>query len=200
MGGAFDILAKTLRKIGLISFANGFSMRNRPGLKIDKSDYLRTGLVDVKSMTECYYEQPSTEGINAYVVGRTGDGKKRNLHFMDISVDHRTEIGSDLGYVNGVFRVRVSRDGANDNLRDGLYVMDRETLSEGFPGTVVMAVGGGQFGQVRIGYIPDQSMDPNDMPWEIQVGSAGIRMLGLPTSPPSTAGCLWNSGGTLKIT
>lgn len=202
MGSAFDILAKTLRKVGLIIFANGFNIRNRPGLNVDKSEYLRTGLIDVKTMTEAYYEQPSTDGINAFVLGRTGNGERRNLHFADISVDHRTEIGTSLGYVNGVFRVRVSRDGLNETIRDGLYIFDRGTESDGFEGTVNWLVGGGPNAQVRLSYMPTKDGNPlTDAIYDIYIGSGGIRFFGLPTSSAGLAAhTVWNDGGTLKIT
>jgi len=201
MGSAFDILAKTLRKISLIIFANGFNIRNRPGLNVDKSQYLATGLVDVKSMTEAYYDQASTDGINGLVIGRTGNGEKRNLHFMDMALDHRTEIGDSLGYTNGVYRVRVSRDGANEDLRDGLYVFDRGSESASREGTVNWLVAAGEGGQVRLSYMPDRDGNPlTDAIFDIYISSRGIFFFGLPTSASGLpSGAIYNSGGTLKI-
>lgn len=201
MGGAFDLLGKTFRKVVLIIFGNGFNIRNRPGLNVDQSLYLQTGLIDVKSMTECYYDQPSINGINAYVVGRTGDGQKRNLHFADFSVDHRTEIGNGLGFVNGVFRVRVSRDGVDEEIRDGIYVMDRGTRSTGREGTDIQIIGSGEGGVVHLAWATNKSDHPvNDTIYDLYVDANGITMLGLPTSSPGGAGRLWNDAGTLKIT
>lgn len=201
MGSAFDILAKTLRKVNLIIFGNGFTIRNRPGLNVDRSLFLETGLIDVKSMTEMFYEQPSTDGINAVVVGRTGNGQKRNMHLFDIEVDHRTEIGDSLGYVNGVFRARVSRDGADATIRDGLYVFDRGSESASREGTVNWLVAAGEGGQVRLTYMPDRDGNPlTDALFDIYVSSSGIFMFGLPTSASGLpSGAIYNSGGTLKI-
>lgn len=200
-GGAFDILGKTFRKVFLVIFANGFNIRNRPGLNVDQSLYLQTGLVDVKSMTECFYNQPSTNGINGHVLGRTGDGQKRNLHFSDISVDHRTEIGDSLGYVNGVHRVRVSRNGVDETIRDGLYVMDRGTESASREGTIDWLVASGEGGQVRLTYMPNKDDNPlTDALYDIYITANGIFMFGLPTSSAGlSSGAIWNDAGTLKI-
>lgn len=200
-GGAYDILAKTLRKVVLIIFGNGFTIRNRPGLNIDRTQMLQTGLIDVKAMLEAYYEQESTNGINAVVWGRTGNGEKRNMHFMDISVDHRTEIGDGLGYVNGVFRVRSSRDGVDETIRDGLYIMDRGTESASREGSVNWLVAAGEGGQVRLSYMPNRDGNPlTDAIYDIYISANGIFMFGLPTSSAGLGtGAIWNDGGTLKI-
>lgn len=201
MGAAFDILSKTLRKVVLIVFGNGFTIRNRPGLNIDRSQYLQTGLVDVKSMTEMYYEQESLNGINAIVVGRTGNGEKRNLHLFDIEADHRTEIGDGLGYVNGVIRMRVSRNGVNETIRDGLYVMDRGTESASREGSVNWLVAAGEGGQVRLSYMPNRDGNPlTDAVYDVYVTANGIFMFGLPTSSAGlSAGAIWNNAGVLTI-
>ena len=201
MGAAFDILSKTLRKVVLIVFGNGFAIRNRPGLNIDRARYLQTGLVDVKSMMEMYYEAESTNGINAVVIGRTGNGEKRNLHFFDISVDHRTEIGDSLGYVNGVARIRSSRDGADETIRDGLYVMDRGSESASREGSVPWLVAAGEGGQVRLSYMPNRDGNPlTDAVYDVYITANGIFMFGLPTSATGlSSGAIWNSAGTLKI-
>lgn len=201
MGAAFDILAKTLRKVVLIVFGNGFTIRNRPGLNIDRSRSLQTGLVDVKSMMEMYYEQESLNGINAVVVGRTGNGDKRNMHFFDISADHRTEMGDSLGYVNGVIRARVSRDGVDETIRDGLYIMDRGTESASRSGSVDWLVAAGEGGQVRLSYMPNRDGNPlTDAIYDVYVTANGIFMFGLPTSSAGlSAGAIWNNAGVLTI-
>lgn len=201
MGAAFDILSKTLRKVVLIVFGNGFTIRNRPGLNIDRRRTLQTGLVDVKSMMEMYYEIPSLDGINAVVIGRTGNGLKRNMHFMDIALDHRTEIGGDLGYVNGIFRVRVSRDGEDATIRDGLYVFDRGTESPTREGTINWLVAAGEGGQVRLSYMPDRDGNPlTDAIYDIYISSRGITLFGVPTSSAGLpTGGIWNNAGVLNI-
>ena len=201
MGAAFDILSKTLRKVVLIVFGNGFTIRNRPGLNIDRSRMLQTGLVDVKSMMEMYYEAESLNGINALVIGRTGNGEKRNMHFMDIALDHRTEIGDSLGYVNGVYRVRVSRDGADETIRDGLYVMDRGSESASREGSINWLVAAGEGGQVRLSYMPNRDGNPlTDAIYDVYITANGIFMFGLPTSSVGlSSGAIWNDAGTLKI-
>ena len=201
MGAAFDILSKTLRKVVLVVFGNGFTFRNRPGLNIDRSRMLQTGLVDVKSMMEAYYETESTNGINAFVFGRTGNGEKRNMHFMDISLDHRTEMGDSLGYVNGVFRVRVSRDGVDETIRDGLYIMDRGSESASREGSINWLVAAGEGGQVRLSYMPNRDGNPlTDAVYDVYVSANGIFMFGLPTSSAGlSSGAIWNDAGTLKI-
>ena len=201
MGGAFDLLGKTFRNVALIIWGNGFNFRNRPGLNIDKSQYVQTGLVDVKSMMEGYYELPSTNGINALVLGRTGNGEKRNMHFADIALDHRTEVGDSLGYVNGVFRVRTSRDGVDETIRDGLYVMDRGTESASREGSVPWLVAAGEGGQVRLSYMPNRDGNPlTDAIYDVYITANGIFMFGLPTSSVGlTSGAIWNDAGTLKI-
>jgi len=139
---------------------------------------------------------------NYIFIGRRGTGDQRNIRSIDFNVNHRTDIGTADGFTNGVFRVRVSRDGADEDLRDGLYVIDRASVNDtGNDGSICWLVGGGPNGQVRLSYTPTRATNPSDATIEIQVGSAGIRMFGLPTSSAGLpSNTLWKDGGTVKIT
>ena len=139
---------------------------------------------------------------NYIFIGRRGTGDERNIRSIDFNVNHRTNIGTAEGFTNGVFRVRVSRDGKDDDLRDGLYVIDRASVNDtGNDGSICWLVGGGPNGQVRLSYTPTRATNPSNATIEIQVGSAGIRMFGLPgNSSGLPSNTLWNDGGTVKIT
>ncbi len=138
---------------------------------------------------------------NYLFIGRMGTGEERNISDIEIAPDHRTEVGDAKGYVNGIFRVRVSRDGVNGDYRDGVYVFDRGTESATREGTVNWLVAAGEGGQVRLSYMANRDGNPlTDALFDIYVSSVGISMFGLPTSSPGGTGRLWNSAGTLKIT
>jgi hypothetical protein len=139
---------------------------------------------------------------NYVFIGRKGTGEDRNIRDIDFNVNHVTSIGNADGFTNGVFRVRVSRDGEDSELRDGLYIIDRASVdASSNDGSLCWLVGGGPNGQIRLTYIADRSTNPSSATIELQVGSAGVRMFGLPTSSvglPSNT--VWNDAGTLKIT
>jgi len=139
---------------------------------------------------------------NYLFIGRRGTGDERNIRSIDFNVNHRTSIGTADGFTNGVFRVRVSRDGQDADLRDGLYIIDRASVNDtNNDGSICWLVGGGPNGQVRLSHTPTRATNPSDATIEIQVGSAGIRMFGLPASSAGLpSNTLWNDGGTVKIT
>ncbi len=130
-----------------------------------------------------------------------GTGAERNISVIEIAPDHRTAVGDAKGYVNGIFRVRVSRDGIDADYRDGVYIFDRGTESSSRSGTVNWLVAAGEGGQVRLTYMANRDGNPlTDALFDIYVSSIGISIFGLPTSSPGGSGLLWNSAGTLKIT
>ena len=138
---------------------------------------------------------------NYVFIGRRGTGDERNIKVIEIAPDHRTDIGDADGYINGIFRVRVSRDGVDADYRDGLYVMDRGTESSSREGTVNWLVAAGEGGQVRLSYMPNRDDNPlTDAIFDIFISADGITFFGLPTSNPGGSGRVWKDGTTLRIT
>jgi len=200
-GSGFDPLAHVFRDVREFLFQNSFSIRNRPGKKIDPARKLITGLVNVKNAAEMFFRDASVDGINSITIGREGDGNSRNTHLIDLEADSRTEIGTKEGYVNGVIRMRVSRNGSDDENRSGVYVMDAATETDGGEGTIFHAVAYGPEGEVRLSYMEDKDDDiRNGTLFDIYISKSGISIYGLPTSAPAGSNHLYNSGGTLKIT
>jgi len=138
---------------------------------------------------------------NYIFIGRMGTGAERNISDIEIAPDHRTAVGDSKGYVNGIFRVRVSRDGVDGDYRDGVYIFDRGTESSTRSGTVNWLVAAGEGGQVRLSYMPNRNGNPlNDSIFDIYISAVGISFFGLPTSNPGGSGILWNNAGVLNIT
>ena len=145
---------------------------------------------------------PNNDPYTNYVfVGRKGTGDERNIRVVEIAPDHRTSVGDAEGYINGIFRVRVSRDGEDLDYRDGVYIFDRGTESSSRAGTVNWLVAAGEGGQVRLTYMANRDDNPlTDALFDIYISSLGVSIFGLPTSSPGGSGLLWNDAGTLKIT
>lgn len=145
---------------------------------------------------------PNNDPDTNYVfIGRMGTGAERNISDIEIAPDHRTEVGDSAGYVNGIFRVRVSRNGLDADYRDGVYIFDRGTESSSREGTVNWLVAAGEGGQVRLSYMADRDGNPlTDALFDIYISATGISFFGLPTSNPGGSGLVWNDAGTLKIT
>lgn len=138
---------------------------------------------------------------NYVFIGRKGTGEDRNIKFIEIAPDHRTVVGDGEGYVNGIFRVRVSRNGVDDDYRDGVYIMDRGTESATREGTVNWLVAGGEGGQVRLTYMANRNDNPlTQALFDLYISSEGFTFFGVPTSNPGGTGRLWSDAGTLKIT
>ncbi len=138
---------------------------------------------------------------NFIFIGRMGTGEERNISVIEVAPDHRTELGDAAGYINGIFRVRVSRDGVNGDYRDGVYIFDRGTESSTREGTVNWLVAAGEGGQVRLTYMAERDGNPlTDALFDIYISSTGITFFGLPTANPGGTGRVWNDAGTLKIT
>jgi len=147
------------------------------------------------------FSPDNAPNTNYIFIGRTGLGTERNIRVIEIAPDHRTDVGDAEGYVNGIFRVRVSRDGVDDDYRDGMYIMDRGTESSSRSGTVNWLVAAGEGGQVRLTYMANRDGNPlTDALFDIYISATGISFFGLPTSSPGGSGLLWNDAGTLKIT
>lgn len=147
------------------------------------------------------YSPNNTPNTNYIFIGRRGTGDDRNISVVEIAPDHRTDVGDAEGYINGIFRVRVSRDGVDADYRDGVYIMDRGTESSTREGTVNWLVAAGEGGQVRLTYMANRDDNPlTDALFDIYISSVGISFFGLPTSNPGGSGVLWNDAGTLKIT
>jgi hypothetical protein len=121
------------------------------------------------------FSPDNAPNTNFVFIGRKGTGDERNISDIEIAPDHRTSVGDAEGYVNGIFRVRVSRDGVDTDYRDGLYVFDRGTESSTREGTVNWLVAAGEGGQVRLSYMPDRDGNPlNDSTYDIYISSTGI--------------------------
>lgn len=147
------------------------------------------------------FSPDNAPNTNYVFIGRMGTGQERNISDIEIDYDHRTDVGDSKGYVNGIFRVRGSRNGADNNNRDGLYVFDRGTESSSRDGSVEWLVAAGEGGQVRLSYMPNRDGNPlTDSIFDIFISATGISFFGLPTSTPGGSGRLWNNGGVLNIT
>jgi hypothetical protein len=171
------------------------------------------------------YSPNNTPNTNYVFIGRMGTGSERNISVVEIAPDYRSVVGDSKGYINGVFRVRVSHDGVDATYRDGLYVFDRGTESVSKGGsTVCWLVGGGDNGQVRLSYMANRDDNPHDDAlYDVYITSTGITFFvggvakftlstsgftltgaltlsGLPTTNPGGSGKVWNDSGTLKIT
>lgn len=143
----------------------------------------------------------NTPNTNYIFVGRKGTGEDRNIRVVEIAPDHRTAVGDADGYVNGIFRVRVSRDGVDADYRDGIYVMDRGTESSTREGTVNWLVAAGEGGQVRLTYMANRNDNPlTQALFDLYISADGFTFFGVPTVNPGGTGRLWSDAGTLKIT
>jgi len=183
-----------------IAFTKG---KDKEGSKIESGFIMQKRALtgrDNDNVLELF--SPDNDPNTNYVFfGRKGTGDERNISVVEISPDHRTSVGDERGYINGVFRVRVSRDGEDKDYRDGFYVMDRGTESSSREGTVNWLVAAGEGGQVRLSYMPDREGNPlTDATFDLFLSSDGFTFFGLPTSNPGGSGRVWNDGGTLKIT
>lgn len=137
---------------------------------------------------------------NFVFIGRMGTGAERNISLVEIAPDHRTAIGDADGYVNGIFRVRVSRDGEDLDYRDGVYIFDRGTESSSRSGTVNWLVAAGEGGQVRLSYMANRDDNPlTESLYDLYISSVGFTFFGVPTAYPGVDGRLWSDGGVLKI-
>lgn len=147
------------------------------------------------------YSPDNAPNTNFIFIGRMGTGDERHISVIEMAPNHRTAIGDSEGYVNGIFRVRVSRDSVDADYRDGLYVFDRGTESSSRSGTVNWLVGAGEGGQVRLSYMASRSGNPlTDAIYDLYITATGFTFFGVPTVNPGGSGRLWSDGGTLKIT
>lgn len=204
-GRAFDTLAHVFRDVREFIFRNGFVMRNRAGFgRVGNAD---SGDVPVNNMLEAYYEEGSPDRVNAFIVGRKGDGTKRNTHLIELSANHRPEQSAlELGFNNGVIKLRTTREGEDPAVdRTGVTVADPNALSASTlsTGVIVQIVGNGVYGGVVISHVTNRGDIPTTQATGgryIMILDDGIYLKGLPTSNPGGSGRLWNSSGTVKIT
>lgn len=146
------------------------------------------------------FSPDNAPNTNYIFIGRMGTGEERNIRVIEIAPDHRTDVGDADGYLNGIFRVRVSRDGVDADYRDGVYIFDRGTESSIREGTVNWLVGGGEGGQVRLTYMANRDDNPlTESLYDLYISSVGFTFFGVPTSYPGVDGRLWSDGGILKI-
>lgn len=147
------------------------------------------------------FSPDNAPNTNYVFIGRMGTGQERNISDIEMDYDHRTAVGDSKGYVNGIVRIRGSRDGVDNSNRDGVYIMDRGTESASRDGSVNWLVAAGEGGQVRLSYMANRDGNPlTDSLFDIYISSVGISFFGLPTSNPGGSGRVWNSGGILHIT
>jgi len=199
-GSAFDTLSNVLRNVKDLVFVNSFMMRNRPGFKVTEASQAE-GAVNVKNMFEAHYTEKATDGINAMVLGRKGDGTMRDTQMIELAAGHSKEIGANkVGRLNGAVRLRVAETDvipAADNT--GVTVFHPGTIIDNATGTAVHIVGQGSQGGVVITWKANRGDNPNTGR-RILITDEAISILGLPTSSSGLpTGALWNSSGTLKI-
>jgi len=151
---------------------------------------------------------PNNDPYTNYIfLGRKGTGEDRNISLIEVAPDHRTAVGDSRGYINGIFRVRVSRDGLDADYRDGVYVFDRGTESSSREGTVNWLVAGGEGGQVRLSYMANRDDNPlTDSLYDLYISATGFTIFGLPESQGAwsavtayAVGDLVSSGGNLYV-
>ncbi len=204
-GSAFSTLAHVFRDVRELVFTTGFLMRNRPGL--GKVGSAATGFIPVKNMFEAYYDESATGKVNGIIIGRMGDGEKRKTNLIELSANcDTTQKNLELGYNNGVVKLRVTRDGENPPVdRSGVTVYESQGLATGDQpeGVAVHVVGNGTNGGVIISHITDKSDNPNSGATggrRIAIYNDGIYFYGLPTASTGlSTGAIWNDAGTLKI-
>jgi hypothetical protein len=201
-GNAFDTLANVFRNVKELVFQNRFVMRNRPGLGISEG-----GGVNVKNMFEAHYTEKATDGINAMVMGRKGDGTSRDTQMIELASGFSKEIGANkVGRLNGTVRLRVT-DSEDDPPADntGVTVYHPGTIIDDATGVVCHIVGTGSQGGVVITWKANRGDNPNtgrrilvtDEKIDI-IG--GLSLTSIPTSPSGLpAGSVYSDGGTLKI-
>lgn len=194
-GAAFDTLGHIIRDVRELLFQNGFVIRNRPGLNLGESnDPLSSGFIKVFNMFESYFEKiPSVaQGINAYILGRRGDGKMRNTSLIELSARHVSEMRNDQGQNNGVIKLRVTRDDEDPPVDNtGVTVADVGTLGAGLEGTTVRIAADGSSGGVILAFITSKDQNPNQAQYRIRILDNGVYIHGLPTSSPGVSGALW---------
>ena len=201
-GAGFDTLGNFVRGLKELAFSNGFQMVNRPGRKINPTEKLATGLVNVKNAFELFYTKMSDDGIQSLIFGRQGDGKSRFTNLIDFAATHNTKIGSKEGRNNGYIKLRVTRDGENPvSDRSGVNIYDPGTVNDvGLEGTVVQIVSSGANGGIAISHIAEKEDNPTSGVPFILVDVDGIQMFNLPTSNPGGSGVIWKNGNVLNIT
>lgn len=204
-GRGFDTLAHVMRDVREFIFRNGFVLRNRAGAGKVGND--ETGEVPVNNLVEGYFDEGSPDKVNALILGRRGDGTKRNTHLVEISANHRPEQSAlELGFNNGVIKLRTTREGEDPAVdRTGVTVADPNALSDSTlpAGVVVQLVGHGEFGGLVLSHITDRGNIPTTQATAgryMMILDDGIYIRGLPTSNPGGTGRLWSDGGTVKVT
>jgi len=201
-GNAFDTLAHLFRNVKELVFQNRFVMRNRPGLGISEG-----GGVNVKNMFEAHYTEKATDGINAIVLGRKGDGTLRDTQMIELASAYSDEIGANaVGRLNGTVRLRVTESTDNPEADNtGVTVYHPGTIIENATGVVCHIVGTGSQGGVVITWKANRGDNPNtgrrilvtDEKIDI-IG--GLTLTGLPDSATGlSAGQVYRSGNDLKI-
>lgn len=203
-GRAFDMLAGVARDVRQLFFRNDFVITNRPGLPINASEKLITGLVKVKNAFEAYFLKPTNadDGINSIIIGRHGEGTYRNTSLIELSANAVTEIRDNEGNTNGWVKLRVTRDGENPaSDRSGVSVFDPISRGVTTPGVIVHIVGQGDGGGVVISHIANRESNPPQSTYPfILVDIDGIQFFNLPTSSVGLAiGTVYSDAGTLKI-
>jgi hypothetical protein len=204
-GSAFDTLAHVLRDIREIIFKAGFVVRNRNGLGEVASG--ATGFVPVKNMIEMYYTENGGDKVNGVMIGRQGDGESRNTSLIELSANANPDLQNlELGYSNGMVKLRATRDGINPELdRTGVSVGDPIAFGTGdLPeGVTVHIVGNGEYGGVVISHTSNRGDSPTSEATGgryILITDEGIHIRGLDDSNPGGSGRLWKDGTTLRIT
>lgn len=200
-GVAFDTLAHVFRDVREFLFQNGLRFRNRPGEKIDENKKVETGRVNVKNMTEMYYDTAGDDGMNVIMIGRHGNGQYRNTNMIELSAQHNTAVGNGEGNTNGWVKLRVTRDDDDPAVdRVGVSVFDVGSRITEFEGVSVQIVSMGEQGGVVISHNPTRGANPpsNGTP-TIWVDKDGIGFQNLPTSDPHLKGYIFQIGTDLKI-
>lgn len=197
-GGAFDELARVLRRIEVAVFKNGSVIADRPGTQKPSDVTNPATFVKALSVFEIFQQrEPKSDSFNLFYLGRKGTGEKLNTNYVEIAANSR--LAADVNQSNGQIAIILRRDGTQIA---ALQLVDLEKspgLTANNGGRFFISGGGGDEGGVQISAL---DADGN-IEFALVVDGAGIQMYGLPTSSSGLAsGAIWRdaaSGNVLKI-
>lgn len=224
-GGAYDDLARILRKINKAQFGTGSIIEDRPGVLSPSQVSDPNTFVKSKSILEIYQQKEAeNDNYNLIYIGRKGTGSKRYTNFIELSVNSRSNEGSSG---NGIISLSVSKDGVS--IPGGVNITNMDNLARKLNIPTMIGKDGivgifesRDYGQMSLVYtLVDNDKKPinqyicavsntgseisyldkdGNSIYSVFVDKDGVSIKGLPTSAPSGSNKLWNSAGTLKIT
>lgn len=193
-GGAYDDLARILRKINKAQFGTGSIIEDRPGVLTPNQVVDVDSFVKSKSVFE-FYQQKEAENdyYNLIYIGRKGTGNKRYTNYIELSANSKS---NEQSIGNGYVGLTLAKDGEDySKAKIALYQGGNYPDILGGLGARAEITGEGLGGGVQLSYYYE---DGTVIAFVLD--KDGFQIYGLPTSAPSGSNKLWNSAGTLKIT